>query len=146
MSQLRKAGEALVVLEVDPEERRADDCELREPVRVRRQQDHERRPVDESLDRGLEERAERLLLTEDPLAVLERVRDAAIGRAARDLVRDVEADPDHELEGQMRPAAWQAPGCLGDEARHDYSILTRCSLGGFPHRERRQTLSSDQQW
>jgi hypothetical protein len=24
----------------------------------------------------------------------------------------------------MRPAAWQAPGCLGDEARHDPAILT----------------------
>ena len=83
--------------------------------------------VDDALDGRLEERAECLLCAENPLAVLECVRDAAVGRAARDLVGDVEADPDDELEGQVRPAAWQAPGCLGDEARHDSSILTRSS-------------------
>ena len=49
------------------------------------------------------------------------VDDVAVGRASRELVRDVEAHPDDELEGQMRPAAWQAPRCLGDEARHDVS-------------------------
>ena len=132
MSQLRKPGESLVVLEVDPEERRADDGELGEPVRVRRQHDHDRRAVDEALDGRLEERAERLLLAEDPLAVVEGVRDAAVRCASRDLVRHVEAHPDNELEGQMRPAAWQAPGCLGDEARHDVSDSNEVSEGTIP--------------
>ena len=82
-----------------------------------------------------------LSFSQDPLAVLERVRDAAIGGATRDLVRDVEAHPDDELEGQMRPAAWQAPGCLRDEARHDLAILT----GPDAVTRRRYAAQPDQQ-
>ena len=65
------------------------------------------------------------------LAVVERDRYITIGRAARDLVRDVEANPDDELESQVRPASRQAPGCLGDEARHDYPILTSVPVVGI---------------
>ena len=53
-----EAREALVVPEVDPQQRRTHDGELRKPVRVRRQRDHDRRGVDDALDRRLEERAE----------------------------------------------------------------------------------------
>ncbi len=71
--------------------------------------DHDRRGVDDALDCRLEQRTEVTLGPEHRLAVLECGGDAAVGRATRDLVHDVEADPDHELEGQMRPAAGQAP-------------------------------------
>jgi hypothetical protein len=69
---------------------------------------------------------------EDPFAVLECVGDAAVGRAAHDLVRDVEAHPDDELEGEMRPPAWEAPGCVRDDTRHGRSILTRLPAIGIP--------------
>jgi len=94
-----EAGEALVVLEVDPEQREADDGELREPVRVGGQRDHQRRAVDEALDRRLEERAELLLRAKDPLTVREGDGDVAVRCPARHLVRHVEAHPDRELEG-----------------------------------------------
>ena len=105
MSQFRKPREPLVVAEVHPEEGDADDRELREPVRVRRQRHHDRRRVDDALDSRLEERAELPLLAQDPLAVLECVCDATVGCTAHDLVRDVEAHPDGELEGEVRPPA-----------------------------------------
>jgi hypothetical protein len=60
------------------------------------------------------------------------VGDAAVGRAARELVRDVEAHPDDELEGEMRPPAWEAPGCVRDDTRHGRSILTRLPAIGIP--------------
>ena len=64
--------------------------------------------------------------------------DVAVGGASRDLVHDVEAHPDSELESQVRPAAWQAPGCLGDEARHDVSDSNEVVRGRIP---RRRTIS-----
>ena len=112
-------GEALVVLEVDPEERRADDGELGQPVRVRGQHDEHRRPSTKRWTAGSKSAPSRLLLRRIHSPFWKASATLAVRRAARDLVGDVEADPDHELEGQMRPAAWQAPGCLGDEARHD---------------------------
>ena len=67
---------------------------------------------DELLQRQLDHRVEAALEVDHPLAVLERSRDALIGRSAGDLVDDVEADPDRELEHEVRPAAWQ-PTCRG---------------------------------
>ena len=75
-----------------------------------------------------------LLLPKDPLAVLEGGDDVTVGGASSELVRDVEAHPDNELESQMRPAAWQAPGCLGDEARHDVSDSNEVLCRWIPHR------------
>ena len=73
-----EAGEALVVLEVHPQERDTDDRELREPVRVRGERDEDRGRVDDTLDGRLEERTQVVLGAEDGLAVLEGVRDAAV--------------------------------------------------------------------
>jgi hypothetical protein len=131
-----EGGELLVVAEVHPEQRCADHGELRKPVGERRQRDENRRRVDDALDGGLEKRPELALRVEYPLAILECVRDAAVCGAARELIGDVEPHPDHELEGEMRPTAWQAPGCLGHEARHDPSILTRRSALGLRSRRR----------
>ena len=47
-----EAGELLVMPEVDPEQREADDGELGEPVRVRRRGDQDRRRVDDPLQRA----------------------------------------------------------------------------------------------
>jgi hypothetical protein len=125
-----EAGESLVMAQIHPQQRRSDHCELREPVGVRRHCDEDRRGVDNTLDGWLEEGSERVLLLQDPLAVLECARDASVGLASHDLVGHVETHPDQELDDQVRPAAGQAPRCLGDEARHDRRILTRRRVGG----------------
>ena len=100
-----EADEALVGTEVDVEQRDPDDGELREPVGVGRRLDQERGALDEVLQRQLDHRVEVALALDDPLAVREGAADALVCRAARHLVDDVEADPDRELEEQVRPAA-----------------------------------------
>ena len=48
----------------------------------------------------------------------------AVGGAPRELVREREADPDRELEGEMGPPARQATGESGGVLRHPTAILT----------------------
>ena len=59
----------------------------------------------------LDQRAELVLRLDHERPVPERLGDAAVRGAARHLIGDVEAEPDRELEGQMRPPARQ-PACL----------------------------------
>ena len=106
MSVFAEAQKPLVSAEVDPEQRDADDRELREPVRPRRRLDQERRPLDRALESQLHHRVQLALDVDDPAAVRERLgRAAVVGDAARRLVGEVEADPDRELKAEVGPAA-----------------------------------------
>ena len=67
----------------------------------------EARPLDEVLDRGLDEGAELVLRLDHERAVPERFGNAAVRGAARRLVDGVEAEPHRELKGEMRPSARQ---------------------------------------
>jgi hypothetical protein len=116
-------------LEVDPDQRDPDDCELREPVGERRCLDQQPGALDGPLQRQLEHRAERALEVDDPLPVRERRSHAvAVGDAARQLVRDVEADPERELEHEVRPATRKATdGGGGGDGGHRADDSTRRS-------------------
>ena len=118
-----EAREPLVVPEVDPEQRGADDDELGEPVRVGRRLDQELGRVDEALDRRLEQRSRPLLDPDHVQPVPERRRDVPVGQAAGDLVDDVEAEPEGDLEREMPPAARQPPARrLGVAGHRSYSV------------------------
>src|SRR4029450_7584945 len=98
-------GEALVVAEVDPEQRQPDDHELREPVRIRRREDQETRALNEVLHPRLDQRPELVLGLSDERAAPERLGDAAVRSASGHLIGGVETEPDRELKGEMRPTA-----------------------------------------
>ena len=106
-----EVGEPLVVPEVDPEQRDPDDGELREPVRVGGGDDEKLRLLDEVLDTGLDERLELVLGLDHERAVPERLGDATVRSTARRLVDGVEAEPQRDLQGEVRPAA-REPACL----------------------------------
>ena len=97
---------------------------------------------DDALDGRLEERSEPPFLPEHPFAVVECARDAPVSRAARHLIDDVEAHPDHELEGQMRPAAGQAPRGLSDESSTRPADSSGPISGGLPGSERSPVLGA----
>ena len=62
--------------------------------------------LDEVLDPRLDQRVELVLRLDHERPVPERVGDAAVVRgAARHLIDAVEAEPDRELEREMRPSA-----------------------------------------
>src|SRR5436309_2052563 len=63
------------------------------------------------------------LEVEDRVAVVERPRGVPPGQAARELVEHGEAEPDGNLEPEIRPTARQMPAPCCDNARHIYSIL-----------------------
>ena len=122
----------VVRLEVDPDQRDPDHGELRQPVRERGRLDQERGALDRVLQRQLQHRAEAALELDDPLAVRERRRDAAVVReTARQLVGDVEADPERELEPEVGPAAREAAGERGRVLGHrEVAILP--GVDGMP--------------
>ena len=105
---IAEAGNPLVAAESDPEQRRrpttANCSQYVNEVSVTRIDD-----VSTTLDGRLEERPSPRSVRR-PLAVLESVGEALrSGCAAGNLVHDVEPHPDDDLEGEMRPAAGEAP-------------------------------------
>ena len=112
--RVAEAREAVVRLEVDPEQRDPDDRELREPVRDRGRLDQEAGALDERAAASARTSSARLRWKSMiHCAVRERVRDAAaVGEPARALVGEVEADPERELEPEVRPAARETTWCV----------------------------------
>ena len=112
--------EVLVPAQVDPQERQADDRELGVPVGPRGGRNQEVRRVGDALRRLLEEMAREPLLDVDHAeAVQHRLRGVAVGEAADALVGEVEADPDHDLEAEIDPAARQKTASGDDDCVHD---------------------------
>ncbi len=116
-----EVGEALVVPEVDPEQRCRDHGELRQPVRVRRGGDEHARALDEILHGRLDEHPQPVLGLDDQRAVPERLADSAVGDAPRRLIRHVKAQPYRDLDEQMRPTTRQ-PACLRVPG-HDFESI-----------------------
>jgi len=95
-----------VPAQVDVEQRDPDDRELGQPVGQRREPVQERRGLGKVLEGQLVDVVRQPRLpAEDAPAVVEGLGGVAVGQAARALVGDEEAEPDRELEAEVRPAA-----------------------------------------
>ena len=104
----RNWANALVPAQVDPEQRQADDGELRVPVGPRHGELERVRRRGEVLERKLEEVVRvRPLPADDAEPVRERPAVVVPGHPACDLVDAEEAEPDRQLEAEMAPAARQ---------------------------------------
>jgi hypothetical protein len=106
------AGERVVSEQVDPQERKPEDGELRQPVGHVDGVNERAGLRDHVLEIDLDKGVECLLGVDDQPAVLERLEGPAVGDSARDLVGEDEPEPERELENEVPPAAGEEPATV----------------------------------
>ena len=131
--RVAEAGETVMAAEIDPEEGEADHRELRVPVRPGCGGQEEGGGVRDPLHCQLVEvMAHPLLERDDAQGIHEGLgRVAAVRHFTNREVREVEAEPDHELEAEVAPAARQHTPSQSDYPLHA-GTLDRAVTGGLP--------------
>ena len=105
--------------QVDPEQRQADDRELRVPVRPCRRSEKEVGRVDDPLEGQLVEMVREVELEVDDLPpIRQRLRRILTDGAPHREVRHVEAEPDADLKSEMSPATRQDLPAERDDPLH----------------------------
>ena len=119
--------------QVDPQEREADDRELRVPVGPRDERGQQLGAVHDPLERELDQCVRMALDPDHVQAVVERLRRIAVGDPACGLVGGEETEPDRKLTPEVTPTSGQETTAGSYEDAHgNRTILTTVPVGLFP--------------